>query len=109
VFRTSWPFPQVVADLADAGRPVPVRPVGSYAAAAAILSERDPVLRRLVAGAGFAEEWGRLNVHDRLPVIDGLLAASAKIRGWTLVTRNVGDLARSGLLLRDPFDPPSAT
>jgi DNA-3-methyladenine glycosylase II len=33
-------------------RPVPTRPARSYAAAAAILSERDPVLRRLVAEAG---------------------------------------------------------
>jgi predicted nucleic acid-binding protein len=43
----------------------------------------------------------------RLPVIDGLLAASAKIRGWTLVTRNTADLARSGVLLLNPFEPPS--
>ena len=34
-----------------------------------------------------AEEWGRMNVPDPLPVIDGLLAASAKVRGWKLVTR----------------------
>jgi hypothetical protein len=54
-----------------------------------------------------ADEWGRLNVPDPLPVIDGLLAASAKIRGWTLVTRNTADLARSGVLLLNPFDPPS--
>ena len=52
-----------------------------------------------------AEEWGRLNVPDPLPVIDGLLAASAKIRGWTLVTRHTADLARSGVALLNPFDP----
>ena len=57
--------------------------------------------------ADVAEEWGRLNVPDPLPVIDGLLAASAKTRGWTLVTRNTADLARSGVLLLNPFDPPS--
>jgi DNA-3-methyladenine glycosylase II len=33
-------------------RPVPTRPARSYPAAAAILSERDPVMRRLVAEAG---------------------------------------------------------
>ncbi|MDX6392382.1 MAG: DNA-3-methyladenine glycosylase [Streptosporangiaceae bacterium] len=33
-------------------RPVPTRPARSYPAAAAILSERDPVMRRLVAQAG---------------------------------------------------------
>src|ERR1039457_3224369 len=59
--------------------------------------------------ADVAEEWGRLNVPDPLPVIDGLLAASAKTRGWTLVTRNTVDVARSGVLLLNPFDPPSST
>ncbi len=52
-----------------------------------------------------AEEWGRLNVPDPLPVIDGLMAATAKVRGWTLVTRNVTDLARAGVRLLNPFDP----
>lgn len=59
--------------------------------------------------ADIAEEWGRLNTPDPLPVIDGLLAASAKIRGWTLVTRNVTDLRRSGVSLLNPFEPPPAT
>jgi|ERR1039458_4281958 predicted nucleic acid-binding protein len=58
--------------------------------------------------AAVAEEWGCHNVPDPLPVIDGLLAASARIRGWTLVTRNTGGLARSGVALLNPFDP-SAT
>jgi predicted nucleic acid-binding protein len=55
--------------------------------------------------ADIAEEWGRLNAPDPLPVIDGLLAASAKLRGWTLVTRNTADIARSGVALFNPFDP----
>jgi toxin FitB len=56
-----------------------------------------------------AEEWGRLNVPDPLPVIDGLLAASAKVRGWTFVTRNTADLAHCPVTLLNPFDPPSVT
>jgi predicted nucleic acid-binding protein len=52
-----------------------------------------------------AEEWGRLNVPDRLPVIDGLLAATARVRNWTLVTRNTADLKRTGVLLLNPFAP----
>ena len=48
---------------------------------------------------------GRLSVPDPLPVIDGLLAASAKIRGWTLVTRNTADVAGSGVALLNPFEP----
>jgi predicted nucleic acid-binding protein len=55
-----------------------------------------------------AEEWGRLNAGDPLPVIDGLLAASAQARGWTLVTRNTRDLERSRVALLNPFDPPEA-
>jgi toxin FitB len=51
-----------------------------------------------------AEEWGRMNVPDPLPVIDGMLAATAKVRGWTLVTRNTAGVARSGATLLNPFD-----
>lgn len=56
-----------------------------------------------------AEEWGRLNIPDPLPVIDGLLAASAKVRGWILVTRNIADLNRTGVVLLNPFEPRPAT
>lgn len=51
-----------------------------------------------------AEEWGRLNVPDPLPVIDGLLAATAHVHGLTIVTRNVADLARTGVPLLNPFE-----
>lgn len=54
--------------------------------------------------AEIAEEWGRLSVPDPLPVIDGLLAATAKVRGWTLVSRNARDLARTGVKLLNPFE-----
>lgn len=59
--------------------------------------------------AGIAEEWGRLNVPDPLPVIDGLLAATARARGLILVTRNTADLARSDVGVLNPFDPSSRT
>jgi predicted nucleic acid-binding protein len=55
--------------------------------------------------AGIAEEWGHLNVPDPLPVIDGLLAATARAWGLILVTRNVADLARSDVRALNPFDP----
>jgi predicted nucleic acid-binding protein len=41
-------------------------------------------------------------------VVDGLLAATAKVKGWTLVTRNTADVARSGVRLLDPFGHPLA-
>jgi toxin FitB len=50
-----------------------------------------------------AEEWGRLNVPDPLPVVDGLLAATARVVGLTLVTRNVADIAATGVLVLNPF------
>lgn len=49
------------------------------------------------------EEWGRMNVPDPLPVIDGLLAATARVLGLTLVTRNVADVQGAGIELLDPF------
>ena len=50
-----------------------------------------------------AEEWGRLCAPYPLPVIDGLLAATAKVRGMTLVTRNIRDVERTGVSCLDPF------
>ena len=40
---------------------------------------------------------------DPLPVIDGLLAATALVHGWTLVTRNTADVASTGVHLLNPF------
>ncbi|WHT22554.1 type II toxin-antitoxin system VapC family toxin [Crossiella sp. CA-258035] len=53
--------------------------------------------------AEVAEAWGRLNVPDPVPVVDGLMAATALVRGWTLVTRNRADVAATGVRLLDPF------
>jgi toxin FitB len=50
-----------------------------------------------------AEEWGRMNVPDSLPVVDGLLAATAKVAGLTLATRDTKDVARTGVSLLNPF------
>jgi len=49
------------------------------------------------------EEWGRMNVPDPLPVVDGLLAATARVLGLTLVTRNIADVEGTGVELLDPF------
>jgi hypothetical protein len=56
-----------------------------------------------------AEEWGRLNVPDRLPVVDGLLAATALVNDWTLVTRNTADVESTGVRLLNPFGPAQAS
>jgi toxin FitB len=50
-----------------------------------------------------AEEWGRMNEPDPLLLVDGLLAATAKVNGLTLATRNVRNVERTGVDLVDPF------
>ncbi len=69
-------------------------------------------LRRLVAehsdrilpiDDAVAEEWGRLNVPDPIPVIDGLMAATARVHGLTLATRNLKDIKRTGAACVNPF------
>lgn len=50
-----------------------------------------------------AEQWGRMNVPDPLPVVDGLLAATARVLGLTLVTHNVADVASTEVELLNPF------
>ena len=59
--------------------------------------------RILPVDRAIAEEWGRMNVPDPLPVVDGLLAATAQALGLTLVTRNVADVEGTGVELLDPF------
>jgi toxin FitB len=60
--------------------------------------------RILPVDGAVAEEWGRLNVPDPLPVVDGLLAATATVHGLVLATRNVRDLRRTGVRLLNPFE-----
>jgi predicted nucleic acid-binding protein len=79
------------------------------AQAAAIESWSD----RLVAGYAdrivpvtveIADMWGRLNAGAPVPLVDGLLAATALVHDWTLVTRNVADMERTGVRLLNPFE-----
>ena len=50
-----------------------------------------------------AEAWAYLGVPDPLPFVDGLLAATAKVHGLTLVTRNTADVVRTGISVLNPF------
>jgi predicted nucleic acid-binding protein len=51
-----------------------------------------------------AEEWGRISpAAQPLPVIDGLMAATAKVHGLVFVTRNVEDVSRADLRVLNPF------
>jgi toxin FitB len=60
--------------------------------------------RILPVDARVAEVWGRLNVPDPLPTVDGLLAATALVHDLTFVTRNVKDVAGTGVRLLNPFE-----
>jgi toxin FitB len=59
--------------------------------------------RLLPIDRAVAEEWGRMTAGQSLPVIDSLLAATAKVHGLTLVTRNTKDVGRTGVHCLNPF------
>ena len=57
---------------------------------------------------GVALAWGRLSAEGRrsgrrLPVIDGLLLATAEVHGLTFVTRNERDCADRGVEILNPW------
>jgi hypothetical protein len=59
--------------------------------------------RLLAVDARVADLWGRLNVPDPISAVDRLLAATAIVHGLTLVSRNVTDVAHTGVTLHNPF------
>ena len=52
-----------------------------------------------------ADEWGRMSAARPVSLIDGLLAATAKVLGLTLVTRNVAAVGDLGAAVLNPFVP----
>ncbi len=52
-----------------------------------------------------ADEWGRMTLVQPSHTIDVLFAATAKVNGMTLATRNVRHVAGLGVHLVNPFDP----
>jgi predicted nucleic acid-binding protein len=64
--------------------------------------------RLLNIDLGLAERWGVLtaraaNAHHRVPVVDGLLAATAVHHNLTFVTRNADDVAHTGVSVFNPW------
>jgi hypothetical protein len=45
-----------------------------------------------------------MSAQRPIPVIDGLLAATAKVHGMTFVTRNDADVAELGAHVLNPFN-----
>ena len=50
-----------------------------------------------------AAAWGRQQYTRPLPVIDALLAATARVHDLTVVTRNVKDFELAGVQVLNPF------
>ena len=50
-----------------------------------------------------ALEWGRISALRTRGDADGLIAATARVHGLTLVTRNVADFADAGVAIVNPW------
>ena len=61
--------------------------------------------RILSIDANITEAWGQMHYIRNIPVIDGLLAATAKVHNLTLVTRNIQHVEGLGANLLNPFAP----
>ena len=61
--------------------------------------------RILPIDADISDAWGQMNYVRNVPVVDGLLAATAKVHNLTLVTRNIQHMQGLGASLLDPFAP----
>jgi toxin FitB len=60
--------------------------------------------RILEIDLSIAHRCAALHVPDRKPERDALIAATALVRGLTVVTRNVRDFAAVGLAVINPWD-----
>ena len=60
--------------------------------------------RLLPVSASVADTWGRLSSLRTLPVADGLMLATAKVNGLTLVSREAAALADLGVPTLSPWD-----
>ncbi len=121
--RRKRPDPKVVSWVERADPPtlsISVLTLGEIAKGAAQCAQRDhaqaDMLYRWLAfvrtnyadrifaiDASIFEAWGRIAAKRPMPVIDGLLAATALVRGLTLVTRNVRDFANVGISVFNPW------
>ena len=69
---------------------------------------REHAERILPVDSRVAEQWGRLTAMRSGSVIDTLMAATAQVFDLVLVTRNVKDVAWTGVSCLNPFDPAGA-
>jgi predicted nucleic acid-binding protein len=60
-------------------------------------------LVRTLAALPVAAAWGRQQYARPLAVIDALIAATARVHGMTVVTRNVKDFESAGVEVLNLF------
>ncbi|MGA2008293.1 MAG: type II toxin-antitoxin system VapC family toxin [Solirubrobacteraceae bacterium] len=109
-----------VSEVADADLHLSVLTLGEIRKGIELLRDRDPAQAEVFASwlnelrtrfadrivpidDRVAEEWGRLNAAAPRNTIDGLIAATARIRGLTVVTRNTDDFEGCGVPLLNPW------
>ncbi|WP_239334688.1 type II toxin-antitoxin system VapC family toxin [Frankia sp. CiP3] len=81
---------------------------GDHRQAAAFRSWLDNIVqefdRRIIpVTTQIARGWGGQSRTQPVPTIDALIAATARLHGWTLVTRNIRDFERTGVRVLNPF------
>lgn len=59
--------------------------------------------RLIEIDARVAEDWGRLNAGDPRPTVGSLIAASARVHGLAVVTRNTADFEALDVALVNPW------
>lgn len=59
--------------------------------------------RIIYVDGSIADAWGRLRAARSVPVIDGLLAATAQVHDLTVVTRTTRDFAGLGVRVLNPM------
>jgi hypothetical protein len=51
-----------------------------------------------------SERWAEIDPLGQVPAVDCLIAATALVRGWTVISRNERDFVRTGVALLNPFE-----
>ncbi|MBX6741821.1 MAG: type II toxin-antitoxin system VapC family toxin [Acetobacteraceae bacterium] len=82
------------------------RDPGRAAALEAWLAEVADAFGARVLGvdAAVAEAWGRMSATRSVPVVDALLAATARVHDLVLITRNTADVEGLGVRVLNPFE-----
>jgi len=97
--------PLVLGEIRKGVELVRARDAGKAAALERWLREVETAFDGRVLGIDNAvsDQWGRIGAIRPVPVIDGLLAATALTNGLTLVTRDDRDVVGLGASILNPF------